>query len=118
MHTRTHTRPLPLKCFYFFVCALYVIMYHALIYVFALSQTGLTAPNRQEWGESLEASAQPACVHSGSSAPAGGVDPAATGMRLEDGNPLALNLVIESKMCLWSPRSQAESRPGSMTENF
>ena len=69
-------------------------------------------------GESLEVSAQPACVHSGSSAPAGGVDPAATGMRLEDGNPLALNLVIESKMCLWSPRSQAESRPGSMTENF
>ena len=48
MHTHTRTHPLPLKCFYFFVCALYVIMYHALIYVFALSQTGLTAPNRQE----------------------------------------------------------------------
>ena len=51
-------------------------------------------------GESLEPSAQPACVHSRSSAPAGGVDPAITGMRLEDGSPLAPDLVTETKMCL------------------
>ena len=51
-------------------------------------------------GESLEPSAQPARVHSGTPAPAGGVDAAITGMRLEDGKPLSLNLVTRSKMCL------------------